>query len=176
MCDHRAGSTKTARWLGGRPIEVSFSRFLQERIPAHQFQPGVCFMPGCCTPLPKWQIDQGRYMCEHCFLSVVDGGPYSNCLMCGDPLPPNQVRLQARQPRELIHAMHQGECIEYHNALVGITLGIIPPTKQIAYQPRPADPLLGYDSRQPQYIQAPARRLESDLDGFQHLPAGWKPN
>ena len=177
MCDWRAEATQTAGRLQGRTIEASFNRILQQRIPSHQFYPGVCFMPGCHNPLPAWQMAEGRYMCESCYLSVVSSGPYRNCLICGNPLPQHQVSSQSREPRELKHTMHPGECIEYHNALAGITLGIIPPTRQIAYQPQPADVFLGYDERPRQYVDVYApNKTGHAMNPAVHAPLRWKPN
>jgi hypothetical protein len=51
--------------------------------------------------------------------------------MCGRPLDYRDIETQVSWPRELQYAVHRGECADYHKALAGVVLGIIPPAQRL---------------------------------------------
>ena len=125
MCDWRAEAGNIWNRIGSTPIRQYFPENLTRRIDPSMAQPGNCLVPNCNETLPQHQIAAGQYMCRSCFETLTRSGPHHNCLSCGQPLDRHLVQSQARMPRELKFAFHQGQCLDYHKALAGIVLGTI---------------------------------------------------
>jgi len=117
--------------MGGMPIEYCFSKSVTSFVPPIIAELGKCLVPSCHARLDSQHISQGKYMCDRCFTLITTSGPHNDCLMCGKPLDYRDIQTQASWPRELKYAIHQGECANYHKALAGVVLGIIPPVRRL---------------------------------------------
>ena len=124
-----------------------YNPLVLERFP-YAFQRGRC--PVCGRPLelserrPPGRAT--RSMCSYDYHNLIASRIDDSCFVCGGTLAEVKVREQYRQPREVTHHLHEGECTNLwtliHNVSVSepdIVNRLSAPTRASGYLPPPAN-------------------------------------
>jgi hypothetical protein len=148
MCEFTDAAHKKAalQYFSAFPEKV-FNPILLERFP-FAFQQGRC--PVCGAFLESHERrPQGRAtrsMCSYDYENLIVNGINSSCLLCVGLLAESKVRDQYRQPREVTHHLHEGECMNLwtliHNVSVSepdVVGRLALPTGTNGYLPAPGN-------------------------------------
>ena len=148
MCEFTDAVHKRAalQYFSAFPERLFNNPILLERFP-FAFQQGKC--PVCGAFLESHERrPQGRAtrsMCSYDYQNLIANMVNDSCLICVGPLAESKVQNQYRQPREVAHHLHDGECTNLwtliHNVSVSepeIVARLAEPTRPSGYLPPPA--------------------------------------